>query len=139
MIDPSFCGYFVNESGIPLSMLELRELFAQNRFVTFLTVKDTITDLEQKRSKYISIIAYFCKNSFYFAYDLYSKFGESHKKIFFIPKNFSAVKNMKAKLQYINNNYDEEKIQYEISRIFNISEDETVIPCNVDVLLDSPF
>ena len=66
MLDPTTDGLFVDEKKTPLSLLEIREKFANDEFVTFVQSNDSLKDLNKLKDKYIGESAYICKNLFYF-------------------------------------------------------------------------
>ena len=111
MLDPTTDGYFIGEDKTPLSLLEMRDKFANAEFITFVNVKDKMTDVYKLREKYVEINSYICKNLFYFSIEKYSTFGSKSEYLNFIPTNFSVKKveaaTLKYKLNNIPNEYEE--------------------------------
>lgn len=108
MLDPTTDGYFVDENATPLSLLEMREKFANAQFVTFVSSKDKLTNLTQLREKYVENNAYICKNLFYFYVDQDSTFGTTGKVLAFVPVNYSIKNLLIANTKYRINNLPEE-------------------------------
>lgn len=97
VLDPTTDGYFVDEHKQPLSLLEMRERFANDRFVTFVHPGDSLKDLRKLRDKYMDENAYICKNLFYFGTDQRCCFGEAEQTLWFCPDNFS-IKSRKTRM-----------------------------------------
>lgn len=100
MLDPTTDGFFVNENRIPLSLLEIRETFANAKFITFVKSNDSLKDLTKLRNKYVEHNAYICKNIFMFCVDQDSTFGTTERKLHFIPMNFSTKQSQFANITY---------------------------------------
>lgn len=100
MLDATTDGYFVDENKRPLSLLEMRECFAMDRFVTFVSSTNHLTDLEKLRQKYQDINMYICKNLFFFRIGQQSRFGQPDKWLTFCPTNYSICKNENANISY---------------------------------------
>ena len=92
MLDPSNNSYFIDEKGIPLSMPEIRNKFAENEFITFVHTSDKLDDLEKLSKKYLSENWYICKNSYWFIVEKYQGFGVKEERMYFVPKGFSINK-----------------------------------------------
>lgn len=99
MLDPTTNGYFVDESGTPLSMAEIRERFAALDFVTYTTGRSRL-DLVRQREKYARQNRYLCKNAFYFILEKYNGFGAKNEWLCLIPEGFSQVGNQRLNLEY---------------------------------------
>ena len=108
MLDPTTDGLFVDENKIPLSLLEIREKFANNQFVTFITSTCKTKDLNKVRNKYKEANSYICKNLFRFMIGNVCKFGVPENYLYFTPENYFILENSKANLQYRINNLSEE-------------------------------
>lgn len=93
MLDPTTDGYFVDENKTPLSLLEMRERFANDRFVTFVSSTDRLKDLNRLREKYMEENAYICKNLFYFIVDQECRFDDSDHCLRFCPEHYSMKDN----------------------------------------------
>lgn len=100
MLDPTTDGYFIDEAKTPLSLLEMRDKFANAEFITFIKVKDSMADIYKLREKHIEINSYICKNLFYFSIEKYSTFGAKGEYLDFIPANYSVKKTEAATLKY---------------------------------------
>lgn len=100
MLDPTTDGYFIDEAKTPLSLLEMRDKFANGEFVTFVKAKDSTADVNKLCERYIEINAYICKNLFYFGVEKYSTFGTRGEYLYFIPTNYSVTKTKEATLKY---------------------------------------
>lgn len=100
MLDPSTDGYFVDESAVPLSALELRERFARRKFATFAASTDRKNDLRRLWDKNMELNTYFCKNLFWFSLDRYNGFGDKKERFLFIPGGYDLERNQAACLEY---------------------------------------
>ena len=108
MLDPTTDGYFIDEAKTPLSLLEMRDKFANAEFITFVKSKDNMADIHKLREKHVEINSYICKNLFYFSVEKYSTFGSKGKYLNFVPANFSVKKTEAATLKYKLNNIPKE-------------------------------
>lgn len=101
MVDPTVDGYFTDEKGRPLSVLELRERFAHQKFAALLTGKDSADDLSVLPEKHMDLLAYFCKNLFRIGVDLHSGFGDGDKEaLWLIPAGYETKKVILANIAY---------------------------------------
>lgn len=100
MLDPTTDGYFVNADATPLSLLEMRWHFANEKFITFVHSYDKLDNLVKLQNKYLDENVYICKNLFYFYVDKISTFGPADNVLKFVPKGYSIVENSVANLQY---------------------------------------
>ncbi len=101
MMDPTTGGMFVDEKKTPLSLLEMRERFAGNRFITFIPASSRTRDLEALEKKHLYDNWYICKNLFYLNVEKYQKFGERKDDwMVFVPKGYSINENKIANLKY---------------------------------------
>ena len=100
MLDPTTDGYFIDENKTPLSLLEMRNKFANAEFITFVLSTDSLKDIQKLRAKYLDKNLYICKNLFYFQAEQYSTFGEKGHYLQFIPLHFSIKKTRQANLKY---------------------------------------
>ena len=101
MLDPTTDGYFIDENRSPLSMLELRDLFAHNKFVAFAKSTSRLTDLNRLREKYLDKIAYIAKNSFYFVVGESQRFGNEGEFLYVKPSDFNVNQNTIINYDYI--------------------------------------
>ena len=108
MLDPTTDGYFIDESKTPLSLLEIRDKFANNEFVTFINSNKRVMNLHKLREENLETNYYICKNLFYFSIDKESKFGPSSEQLLFCPINYSFINNRIANTKYRINSMPEE-------------------------------
>ncbi len=74
-------------------MLEIRNKFANNEFVTFVKSNANIDDIEKLKDKNLEHNWYLCKNSFRFSVQKYQGFGSKQNDwIEFVPVNYSVKK-----------------------------------------------
>lgn len=90
MLDPTTDGYFVDENKQPLSLLELRSHFANDRFATFVSATDRLRDLPRSAEKNAYFNSYICKNLFYFITGQHNGFGPTQTWLCFCPEHFSV-------------------------------------------------
>jgi len=114
MLDPTSNGYFINGERMPLSMLEIRNHFAENLFITLAHPKDSLEEPEKLRVKYLEGIWYICKNSFRFEVERYQGFGEKKNGngwMDFAPAGFSVKKwriaNLTCRIETYKDRYPE--------------------------------
>jgi len=109
MLDPTTDGYFIDDTKTPLSLLEMREKFANDEFVTFVTSTDKLKDIGKSRAKNMVTNAYICKNLFYFIIGKEIGFGEPENYLTFCPKNYSIkdkkIANVKFRINHIPEEY----------------------------------
>ncbi len=108
MLDPTTDGIFVDDEGMPLSLLEMRHKFANAEFVTYVQSIDSLKDLNKLKEKYIENNSYICKNLYFFYIDKVSSFGETGEKLVFVPVNYSIKEKLIANVKYRINNIPEE-------------------------------
>lgn len=89
MLDPTTDGLFVDENKTPLSIMEMRDRFANDRFITFVPSTSKMNDLENLREKYVGMNTYICKNLFYFGIGSECKFGQPERFLGIIPEGYS--------------------------------------------------
>ncbi|MBQ7888732.1 MAG: hypothetical protein IJ356_03120 [Erysipelotrichaceae bacterium] len=100
MLDVTTDGYFIDETKTPLSLLEIRNKFANAEFITFVHSTDTLNDLQELRNQYLDTNMYICKNLFYFQAEQYNTFGEKNSFLQFVPPHFSIQKTLQANIKY---------------------------------------
>ena len=100
MIDPTTDGYFIDENKTPLSILEIRDKFANAEFVTFVLSTDSLKYIQKLLVKHLDTNMYICKNLFYFQVEQYSTFGEKDSFLQFIPLHYSIKRTKQANLKY---------------------------------------
>ncbi len=100
MLDPTTDGYFIDEARTPLSLLEMRDKFANAEFLTFVLSTDSLKDIHKLRTKHLNSNAYICKNLFYFQIEQYSTFGERGNYLHIVPNSHSVKGTTLANLKY---------------------------------------
>lgn len=100
MLDPTTDGYFIDETKTPLSLLEMRNKFANAEFITFALSTDSLKDIQKLRVKHLETNMYICKNLFYFQIEQYSTFGEKDNDLQFVPLHYSIKRTNQANLKY---------------------------------------
>lgn len=100
MLDPTTDGLFIDENGYPLSLLEMRDKFANAEFITYVRSTDQLNDMKKLKEKYVEQNAYICKNLFYFYIDKVSSFGAMGNSLAFIPENYSVKEKQIANVKY---------------------------------------
>ena len=100
MLDPTMDGYFVDEAGCPLSLLELREKFARQEFATFVVCTEEKSDLQKLNDQHMEDNAYFCKNLFRLLVDSYNGFGNGNLDLKFLPVGYDLKGNMMRNAEY---------------------------------------
>jgi hypothetical protein len=130
MLDATTDGFFVDETGIPLSLLEMRQKFANADFITYVRASDSLKNLKKLREKYIVPNTYICKNLFYFSVDQDSAFGVTGRSLSFIPVNYSVKETSIANAEYSIKNLPEEHkdslpyFEKRLERLIDSVEDE---------------
>jgi len=90
MLDITNDQYWVDENGMPLSVLEIRTKGAMQEFCTPVTVGEKLTDLERLKQKHIHEFLYIMKNMTYMQYcDTYTV-GESEIIYLLFPENLDT-------------------------------------------------
>lgn len=100
MLDPTTDGYFVEETGRPLPVLELRERFARQQFATFTLCTEESSDWKALRDQNMHMNAYFSKNLFRLLAEGYNGFGNGKLDLTFVPVGFSVRRNRAVNLEY---------------------------------------
>ena len=108
MLDLTTDGYFVDEQKTPLSLLELRDKFANDAFATFVLSTNRLKDLKKWKEKYAYYNAYICKNLFYFAVEQENRFGPGENFLYICPKHCAIQKIEVANARYRINHMPEE-------------------------------
>lgn len=93
MLDPTTDGFFVDEAGAPLSMLEIRNGFLSSRFQTFFPSNGRRRELQKAKSRYERIHLYMMKNCFRMSYEQHNGFGKKGGTVCLIPKNYAVCQN----------------------------------------------
>lgn len=100
VLDLTTDGYFIDEAKMPLSLLEMRDRFANRAFITFVRSTDALKDLFTLRKKHLDTNVYICKNLFCFQVEQCSTFGEKGVFLHFVPVNYSVKSTRLANLKY---------------------------------------
>ncbi len=89
MLDTTNNLYWLDENGLPLSALEVREKFANQAFVTPIMPGDRAADLNKLHDKYESFILYTAKNMAFFRY--FMEYGEGEADVVYslLPENMA--------------------------------------------------
>lgn len=95
MLDITNNEYWVDETGTPLSVLEIRYKGAMREFCTPVVVGEKLNDLQKLKEKHIGDFLYIMKNMTYIEYCADYTVGESEKKFLLFPKN------LETKYEYI--------------------------------------
>lgn len=112
MLDPTLDGYFINEDKTPLSILEIRERFANDLFLTFTCCMSRNKDLKKLQNKYLDVNSYICKNMFYFMIEKEQRFGECNDLYIIAPRDYKINKNKIMNCDYRINNLSDEYREY---------------------------
>lgn len=142
MLDPTTDGLFVDINKTPLSLLEMREKFANNDFLTFVPSINRLSDLNKLKERYSEMNAYICKNLFYFKIGLECKFGVSKDYLTFVPVGYSLKKNTIANIKYRLNHILEEYKDMVPSlekKLKNMNTYEEPKKVNIQVMLNLPI
>lgn len=100
MLDPTTDGYFIDETKMPLSLLEMRSRFANAEFVTFVRSVESLKDIQKLRARHVDTNRYICKNLFYFQVEQHCTFGEKGRYLQFVPCGYSVKETQRANLKY---------------------------------------
>ena len=142
MLDPTTDGLFVDEKKTPLSLLEIREKFANDEFVTFVQSNASLKDLNKLKDKYIGESTYICKNLFYFYIDKDSTFGTTGNTLAFVPSNYSVkakdIANAKYRINHLPEEYKDWKCELE-KRLENLTNYPEIERTNIDSMVKSPI
>ena len=112
MLDLTTDGYFVDDQKMPLSLLELRERFANDRFATFLLSTNRLTDLKKWQDKYAYYNSYICKNLFYFTVEQENRFGPGENYLYFCPEHYRIIENNVGNARFRINHMPEEYLEF---------------------------
>lgn len=112
MMDPTTQGLFIGKDGEPLSMLGIRNNFANNEFVTFIKGNEKVEDTGKLKDKYLYKNWYICKNSFRFSVQSYQGFGSRQNDwLDFVPQNYSVknfeIRNANYRIKKFSKDYPE--------------------------------
>ena len=90
MLDITNNDYWVDETGTPLSILEIREKGAMQEFCTPVKVGDDLSDLHALREKHGAEVLYIMKNMAYMQYCSTYTVGESERFYGLYPQGLGA-------------------------------------------------
>ncbi|MGN0505129.1 MAG: transglutaminase domain-containing protein [Lachnospiraceae bacterium] len=90
MLDITNNEYWVDENGMPLSVLEIRYKGAMQEFCTPVHQGDNLHDLERLKEKYIADFLYIMKNMTYMQYCDNYTVGESDTIYLLFPENLNT-------------------------------------------------
>lgn len=143
MLDLSLGAYFVDENRTPLSLLEMRERYANNQFLVCVTEDDSLDDLDALRESHAYPDSYFAKNLFYFRLDEVNKFGEGDVYLTVCPEHYSVNRsraaNIRYRLQQYPEYYSEERMASDMRKnAANLEIKEELARTNVSVMLKKP-
>lgn len=141
MLDATTDGYFVDENKVPMSLLEMRERFANDRFVTFVKTTDKLKNLESTREKNLDMNAYICKNLFCFLIDQYCGFGKKGERLFFAPKNYSdkngKIANLRFRIHHVPDEHKEFIPQWE-EYLTELEQEAETVATDINRMACSP-
>lgn len=141
MLDMTTDGYFVDENNTPLSLLEMRDKFANDEFVTFVKSTDRLTNLEKSRSNNVDKNYYICKNLFYFTIGAQCKFGQPSDWYDICPSGYSLkdnkIANIKYRINHLPSEYKDWIPQYE-ERLKNVETAEYTV-YDAEIMRRSPL
>ncbi len=100
MLDPTTDGWFVDEAGNPLSILEIRERFARREFAAFVSSTDRKDNLPRLWDKHMWTNTYICKNLFWLKAERYNGFGSRGEWLSFVPAGYNLKQNRIAQVEY---------------------------------------
>ena len=142
MLDPTTDGYFIDEAKTPLSLLEMRNKFANAEFVTFVLSTDSLKDVRKLRAKHLDTNMYICKNLFYFQVEQYSTFGEKDGDLLFVPLHHSIKRTKQANLKYRIDNLPDEYAEFRKEfegRIPALEQEPEPQKTSIQSMLKKPF
>ncbi|MGT2768621.1 hypothetical protein ACVRY7_06650 [Streptococcus ictaluri] len=95
MLDPTSDTYCVNEQGLPLDLLEMREAFEKGQEVTILVNGRPLKKSDQRMLK-----SYYAKNLFYLKADCHQTVDFDGEMVDFRPSHFDITSYRRANLKY---------------------------------------
>lgn len=94
MLDITNNFYWVDEKGIPLSVLEIRNHIANQEFCTPVAPDDNLNNLEKSLERNYENFLYIAKNMVYTSYCIEYTVGETDESYFLIPEVFTPNDNI---------------------------------------------
>ena len=91
MLDMTAEGYFADENGTPLSVLEIREKFALDLPCEFIKTGETSAYFQDKQEEKLYYKTYFAKNLFRLAAEQENRYGTGKHVLNFLPEAFNDV------------------------------------------------
>lgn len=122
MLDPSSDTYFIDKDGVPLSLLEIRDNYANRRYAAAVEAGADTSDKEALWKENIGYNAYIGKNLFRFMVDGINGFGQGDKQtLCFSPAGYSIKRYNLASLRYRYEDAspEDESTQRKFQEIFN--------------------
>lgn len=96
MLDPTTNGYFADENKNPLSVLEMRELFANDLPCDFIKLSaECSKDFENSEIERLYTNKYFAKNLFYIVAEKENGVGDKGSHLTFLPRGYDDAANNK--------------------------------------------
>ena len=148
MLDPTTNGYFIDENKHPLSLLEIRDKFANDEFVTYIDANfnlleyNSLEKLEELKESNLEQNVYICKNLFYFTIDKKSTFGYDGNSHIFLPTSFSLkshmIQNLKYRIKHMPKEY-EDFIEDAKKRLEKIQKRNEFQITDINVMIKSPL
>ena len=89
MLDITSNTYWIDEYGLPLSILEIREKGALRQFCTPVMPCDALSAPQEVKQKNIGGFLYIMKNMAYIKYVLHNTVGENGSECMLCPKNYA--------------------------------------------------
>lgn len=142
MLDMTTDCWLMDENKTPLSLLEAREGFAGDRFVTAVSCSDKRNDLPRLREKNMELNAYYAKNLFYFKSDRQNRFGKSEGYLNFCPANYAIKNRMIAHFRFTLNHlpaeHEDMRPLFE-ERLKTAETDEEPVKTAIEMMEKSPI
>lgn len=127
MMDPSADTYFIDKDDVPLSLLEIRDNYANRKYAAAVEAGADTADKEVLWKGNIGYNAYISKNLFRFMADGVNGFGQGDKQtLCFTPSGYSKRRYDLASLRYRyeDSSPEDESAQKEFQRAYDRSEAE---------------
>lgn len=138
MLDPSSDAYFADGDGRLLSVLELRERFARQRFAAMVTGEDGAEDLAALAEKHAAYNTYFCKNLFRVGVDRHNGFGDGDRQaLWLVPAGYGVKRGILANIEYRMRKFPEGKEYFE-KWLAEAREKPEPVPVDVSLLAAPP-
>lgn len=123
MLDPSADTYFIDKNGVPLSLLEIRDNYANRRYAAAVEAGADTSDQDALWKENIGYNAYIGKNLTWFIVDGINGFGRGDKQsLYFFPVGYHVKSYNLASLRYRYVEYaslEDENVQQEFQEAFD--------------------